>query len=170
MNFYKFIIILLLLGLQHCNTNKTSLISMSTFEIPIELSEEAYKKLENYNRGNVYSYDLKNMDNNVAPVYFILSKTGGATSIGYCRDFDPDNCNDGVLLSKLIQRCEKQNKEICKLLVHKDKIILNNQKIKLEEAISKKNIFFKINMSKQNSTNHSSIMVDTITNNSEQWD
>jgi hypothetical protein len=170
MNFYKFIIISLLLSLQHCSTNKTSLISMPTFGIPLELSEEVYKKLENYNRGNVYSYDLKNMDNNVAPVYFILSKTGGATSIGYCRDFDPDNCNDGVLLSQLIQRCEKQNKEICKLLVHKDEIILNNQKIKLEEAISKKNIFFKINMSKQNSTNHSSIMVDTITNNSEQWD
>ena len=170
MNFYKFIIISLLLSLQHCSTNKTSLISMPTFGIPLELSEEVYKKLENYNRGNVYSYDLKNMDNNVAPVYFILSKTGGATSIGYCRDFDPDSCNDGVLLSQLIQRCEKQNKEICKLLVHKDEIILNNQKIKLEEAISKKNIFFKINMSKQNSTNHSSIMVDSITNSSEQWD
>jgi hypothetical protein len=143
---------------------------MPTFEIPIELSEEAYKKLENYNRGKVYSYDLKNMDNNVAPVYFILSKTGGATSIGYCRDFDPDNCNDVVLLSQLIHRCEKQNKEICKLLAHKDEIILNKQKIKLKEAISKKNVFFKINMSKQNSTNHSSIMVDTVTNNSEQWD
>ena len=141
MNFYKFIIISLLLSLQHCSTNKTSLISMPTFGIPLELSEEVYKKLENYNRGNVYSYDLKNMDNNVAPVYFILSKTGGATSIGYCRDFDPDNCNDGVLLSQLIQRCEKQNKEICKLLVHKDEIILNNQKIKLEK-LSLKKIFF----------------------------
>ena len=170
MNASKIFIIFLFLGLPHCYTSENRTTNNYTFKTPIEISEEAYKKLEDYNQGKIYSYDFKHMENHVAPVYFVLSKTGQATSIGYCRDFYADNCKDVVLRSQLIQRCERLNKEPCKLFVHKDEIILNNQKIKLKDALSKKDIFFKVKSNKLKSSSHSSIMVESVINNTENWD
>lgn len=122
--------LLLILLLTAACTNNMSfknsyLYKYSSTDTEIAISNNNFKRLQEFFKGSFFSYEQNNYQTNTSGVFFALSKSGNGSVMSFCNE----EINECILSNMQFitkTKCERITREKCFIIAYNDKIILNN--------------------------------------------
>lgn len=90
------------------------------------ITEQVFKRLNDFLKGNFYSHTFKKQITLATPLYFAISHDGEGSVLSYCED-ERFNCIASVAKYQTLTKCKKKFTQNCYILAIGNKIIINKK-------------------------------------------